>query len=158
MAAANGKNREKAKNNGSKTPRRKSVKYLPDDNTEGGNREGNAMGYSAEMLAALSDADLDDVIEEMVIGRQPEPGLLQRLKKGAVRRLSRNDVEFPAYSSSHAGMGLVMEAMLAKGFTIAVAPGGVVWVAGNGKELKYVGGVAMPRAVAIAAVLAVQGA
>ena len=116
------------------------------------------MGYSAEMLAALSDADLDDVIEEMVIGRQPEPGLLQRLRKGAVRRLSRNDAEFPAYSSSHAGMGLVMEAMLAKGFTVAVAPGGVVWVAGNGKELKYVGGVATPRAVAISAVLAVQGA
>jgi hypothetical protein len=116
------------------------------------------MGYSAEMLAALSDADLDDVIEEMVIGKQPEPGLLRRLRKGAVRRFNRSDVEFPAYSSSHAGMGLVMEAMLAKGFTVAVAPGGVVWVAGNGKELKYVGGVAMPRAVAIAAVLAVQGA
>jgi hypothetical protein len=158
MAAAHGKNREKAKNNGSKTPRRKSVKYLADDDTEGGNREGNAMGYRAEMLAALSDAALDDVIEEMVIGRQPGPGLLQRLKKGAVRRFSRNDGAFPAYSSSHAGMGLVMEAMLAKGFTVAVAPGGVVWVAGNGKELKYVGGVAMPRAVAIAAVLAVQGA
>jgi hypothetical protein len=115
------------------------------------------MGYSAEKLAALSDVDLDDVIDEMVIGRQPEPGLLQRLKKGAVRRFSRNDGAFPAYSSSHAGMGLVMEAMLAKDFTVAVAPGGVVWVAGKGKELKYVGGVAMPRAVAIAAILAVQG-
>ena len=75
-----------------------------------------------------------------------------------MRRLSRNGLgrEFPAYSSSHAGMGLVMEGMLAKGFTVAVAPGGVVWVAGNGREMKYVGGVAMPRAVAIAAVLAVQ--
>jgi hypothetical protein len=50
-----------------------------------------------------------------------------------------------------------MEAMLEKGYTVAVAPGGVVWVAGNGKEMKYVGGVAMPRAVVIAAVLAVQG-
>jgi hypothetical protein len=116
------------------------------------------MAYTAESLAALSDIDLDDVIEDTVIGKPPEPGLLQRLKRGAVRRLSRSSAgEFPAYSSSHAGMGLVMEGMLARGFTVAVAPGGVVWVAGNGKELKYVGGVAMPRAVAIAAVLAVQG-
>jgi hypothetical protein len=34
-----------------------------------------------------------------------------------------------SFSSSHAGMDLVMEGMLAKGFTAAVAPGGVVWVA-----------------------------
>jgi hypothetical protein len=114
------------------------------------------MAYSAESLAALSDMELDDVIEEIVLDREPEPGLLQRIKRGAVRRLSRNDGEFPAYSSSHAGMGLVLEAMLAKDFTVAVAPGGVVWVAGNGRELKYVGGVTMPRSVAIAAILAVQ--
>jgi hypothetical protein len=117
------------------------------------------MAYSAESLAQLSDMELDDVIEETVIGKEPEPGLLQRIKRSAIRRFSRSsDGEFPAYSSSHAGMGLVLEAMLAKDFTVAVAPGGVVWVAGNGKELKYVGGVTMPRAVAIAAVLAVQGA
>ena len=114
------------------------------------------MAYTAESLAALSDVELDDVVDELVIEREPEPGLLQRLKREAVRRLTRSDGEFPAYSSSHAGVGLVMEAMLAKDFTVAVAPGGVVWVAGNGKELKYVGGVTMPRAVAIAAVLAVQ--
>jgi hypothetical protein len=117
------------------------------------------MAYSAESLAQLSDMALDDVIEATVLGKEPEPGLLQRLKRGAVRRLSRrSDGEVPAYSSSHAGMGLVMEGMLAKGFTVAVAPGGVVWVAGAGREIKYVGGVAMPRAVAIAAVLAVQEA
>lgn len=114
------------------------------------------MAYSAESLAALADLDLDAVVDELVMEREPEPGLLQWLKRSAMRRLSRSDGEFPAYSSSHAGMGLVMEAMLAKEFTVAVAPGGVVWVAGNGKELKYVGGVTMPRAVAIAAVLAVQ--
>jgi len=124
---------------------------------EGRDAEGDCMAYSAESLAALSDMELDDVIEETVIGKEPEPGLLQRIKRGAVRRFGRSsDGEFPAYSSSHAGMGLVLEAMLAKDFTVAVAPGGVVWVAGNGKELKYVGGVTMPRAVAIAAVLAVQ--
>jgi hypothetical protein len=118
------------------------------------------MVYSAESLARLSDMELDDVIEEIVMDREPEPGLLQRLKRSAVRRLSRSgsDGGFPAYSSSYAGMGLVMEAMLAKDFTVAVSPGGVVWVAGAGREIKYVGGVAMPRAVAIAAVLAVQGA
>ena len=119
--------------------------------------EGDCMAYSAESLAALSDMELDDVIAETVIGRPPEPGMLQRVTRGAMRRLRRHDGEFPAYSSSHAGMGLVLEAMLAKDFTVAVAPGGVVWVAGNGKELKYVGGVTIPRAVAIAAVLAVQG-
>jgi hypothetical protein len=117
------------------------------------------MAYSAESLAALSDMELDDVIAAMVIDRKPEPGLLQRLKRGTVRRLRRSaDGEFPAYSNSHVGMGLVMEAMLAKDFTVAVVPGGVVWVAGYGKELKYVGGVTMPRVVAIAAALAVQGA
>jgi hypothetical protein len=114
------------------------------------------MAYTAESLAALSDTDLDDVIEELVMDGEPDPGLLQRIKRSAVRRLSRNDGEFPAYSSSHAGMGLVMEGMLAKGFTVAVAPGGVVWVVGAGREIKYVGGVPMPRAVAIASVLAVQ--
>jgi hypothetical protein len=31
-----------------------------------------------------------------------------------------------------------------------------VWFAGAGREIKYVGGVPMPRAVAIASVLAVQ--
>jgi hypothetical protein len=118
------------------------------------------MAYTAESLASLSDVDLDDVIEAMVMSKEPEPGLWQRVKRGALRQygLLRGKTEaFPAYSRSHAGMGLVMEAMLAKDFTVAVAPGGVVWVAGNGREMKYVGGVAMPRAVAIAAVLAVQG-
>ena len=114
------------------------------------------MAYSAESLAALADLDLDAVVDELVMEREPEPGLLQWIKRSAMRRLSGSDGEFPAYSSSHSGMGLVMEAMLAKEFTVAIAPGGVVWVAGNGKELKYVGGVTMPRAVAIAAVLAVQ--
>jgi hypothetical protein len=120
------------------------------------------MAYTAEMLAALSDMDLNDVIEEMVMDREPEPGLLQRVKRSALRQYTQlrgkdSEGEFPAYSSSHAGVGLIMEKMLAKGFTMAVAPGGVVWVAGNGREIKYVGGVAMARAVAIAAVLAVQG-
>ncbi len=114
------------------------------------------MAYSAESLAALSDVDLDGVVAELVIGRPPKPGMLQRLTRGAVRRFRRNEGECPAYSRSHAGVGLVMESLLAKGLTVAVAPGGVVWVAGHGKELKYVGGVPLPRAVAIAAVLAVQ--
>jgi len=116
-------------------------------------------GYTAEELAQLSDTALDDIVDELVMDKELERGLLQRIKRGAVRRLSRNgsDGEFPAYSSSHAGMGLVMEGMLARGFTVAIAPGGVVWVAGAGREIKYVGGIAMPRAVAIAAVLAVQG-
>jgi hypothetical protein len=116
------------------------------------------MVYSAESLALLSDMALDGVIAAMVMDKAPASGLLQRLTSGAVRWFRRRDRAFPAYSSSHAGMGLVMEAMLAKDFTVAVAPGGIVWVAGNGRELKYVGGVTMPRAVAIAAVLAVQEA
>jgi hypothetical protein len=118
------------------------------------------MAYSAESLAQLSDMELDDMIEETVIGKQPEPGLLPRLRRRAARRYAKivgNGAEQPSYSSSLFGMGLVIEGMLAKGFTVAVAPGGVVWIAGNGREIKYVGGVAMPRAVAIAAVLAVQG-
>lgn len=122
------------------------------------------MAYTAEMLAALSDMELDDVIEELVMDREPETaGLLQRVKRSALRQYTQlrgKDSEggFPAYSSSHVGVGLIMEKMLAKGFTIAVAPGGVVWVAGAGREIKYVAGgsLATSRAVAIAAVLAVQ--
>jgi hypothetical protein len=122
--------------------------------------------YTAESLAQLSDTELDDVIEETVMGRPPPPGLLQRLRRICLRRTMRligngaasGEHAFPAYSSNYGGMGLIMEAMLAKGFTVAVAPGGVVWVAGAGREIKYVGGgsLAMPRTVAIGAVLAVQ--
>jgi hypothetical protein len=118
------------------------------------------MAYTAEMLAALSDMDLDAVVEAMVMDREPEPRLLPRLRRRTVRRYAQivgNGAEQLAYSSSLFGMGRVMESMVDKGYTVAVAPGGVVWVAGNGKELKYVGGIAMPRAVAIAAVLAIQG-
>jgi hypothetical protein len=117
------------------------------------------MAYTAEMLAALSDMDLDDVIEALVMQRQPEAGLLPRLRRRAARRYAQivgNGAEQPAYSSSLLGMGRVMESMLDRGYTVAVAPGGVVWIAGNGREIKYVGGVATARAVAIAAVLAVQ--
>jgi hypothetical protein len=118
------------------------------------------MAYTAEMLAALSDMDLDDVIEELVMHREPEIGWLPWLRRRAARRYAQmvgSGAEQPAYSSSLFGMGRVMECMLDRGYTVAVAPGGVVWVAGNGREIKYVGGVAMARAVAIAAVLAVQG-
>jgi hypothetical protein len=118
------------------------------------------MAYTAESLAQLSDAALDDVIEELVMGRQPKLGLLSRLRRRAARRYAQivgNGAEQPAYSSSLFGMGRVMESMLDRGYTVAVAPGGIAWVAGNGREIKYVGGVAMARAVAIAAVLAVQG-
>jgi hypothetical protein len=122
--------------------------------------EDNRMAYTAETLAALSDMDLDDVIEEMVMDKEPEAGWLPWLRRRAARRYAQmvwNGAEQPAYSSSLFGMGRVMESMLDRGYTVAVAPGGVVWVAGNGREIKYVGGVAMARAVAIAAVLAVQG-
>jgi hypothetical protein len=118
------------------------------------------MAYTAEMLAALSDMELDEVIEELVMHREPEVGLLPRLRRRAARRYAQivgNGAGQSAYSSSLFGMGRVMESMLDRGYTVAVAPGGVVWVAGNGREIKYVGGVAMARAVAIAAVLAVQG-
>jgi hypothetical protein len=113
------------------------------------------MAYTAEMLAALSDFDLDDLVEEMILGKEPEPGLFPRIRRGWIWRAT----EGKTHSNSDAGAGRIMAAMLEKGYTVAVAPGGVVWVAGNGREVKYVGGgsLAMARAVAIAAVLAVQG-
>jgi hypothetical protein len=113
------------------------------------------MAYTPEMLAALSDVDLDDVVEEMILGKEPEPGLLPRVRRGWIWRATESD----GHSSSDAGVGRIMAAMLEKGFTMAVAPGGVVWVAGAGREIKYVGGgsLVMARAVAIAAILAVQG-
>jgi hypothetical protein len=117
------------------------------------------MAYTAEMLAALSDMDLDDVIEEIVMHREPEAGVLPRLRRRVARwyaQIVGNGAEQPGYSSSLFGMGRIMESMLDRGYTVAVAPGGVVWVAGNGREIKYVGGITMARAVAIAAVLAVQ--
>jgi hypothetical protein len=122
------------------------------------------MTYTAESLAQLSDGQLDNVIAALVMGQPPAPGLLHRLKRSAVRRYAQfrghgSTSEVPGYSRHSAGMGLVIEQMLARGFTVAVAPGGVVWVAGAGREIKYVGGgsLAMPRTVAIGAVLAVQG-
>ena len=39
------------------------------------------MAYTAEMLAALSDMDLDDMIEELVMDKEPEAGLLPAQKK-----------------------------------------------------------------------------
>ena len=38
---------------------------------EGGTR----MAYIAESLAALSDIELDDVVVELVMGKQPEPSV-----------------------------------------------------------------------------------
>jgi phosphoserine phosphatase len=112
------------------------------------------MGYTAEMLASLSDTDLDDVVEELILGRDPEPGLLSWVGKSLAWKAPED-----LGPTTRAGMGRLLEAMLDKGFTMAVAPGGVVWVAGAGRELKYVGGaIALSRAVAIAAVLAVQEA
>jgi len=116
------------------------------------------MAHTAESLASLSDMDLDDVIETTVMDRELEPGWLPWLRRRAVHRYEQlTGAETPSYSGSEAGMGLVSAALVEKGLTVALAPGGVVWVAGNGREMKYVGGVAVPRAVAIAAVLAVQG-
>jgi hypothetical protein len=114
---------------------------------------GDRMAYTAEALAALSDVDLDDVVEEIILGTEPEPGLLSWLGRSMAWK-SPEDLG----PTTQAGLGRVMEAMIEKGFTVAVAPGGVVWVVGHGRELKYVGGaIALSRAVAIAAVLAVQG-
>jgi hypothetical protein len=110
------------------------------------------MGYTAELLASLSDTDLDDVVEEIILGKEPDPGLLPRLAKGWLWTAPEG-----GGPTTRAGLCRVIEAMLDKGFTLAVAPGGVVWVAGAGREMKYVGGaIALSRAVAIAAVLAVQ--
>jgi hypothetical protein len=110
------------------------------------------MGYTAEMLASLSDTDLDDVVEELILGRKPEPGLLAWVGKSLAWKAPED-----LGPTTQAGLGRLLEAMLDKGFTVAVAPGGVVWVAGAGRELKYVGGaIALSRAVAIASVLAVQ--
>jgi phosphoserine phosphatase len=111
------------------------------------------MGYTAEMLAALSDRDLDDVVAETIFGTEPEDGLLSGLGRSLAGRSPED-----AGPTTPAGMARVLAAMLEEGFTVAVAPGGVVWVVGHGRELKYVGGgIALSRAVAIAAVLAVQG-
>jgi hypothetical protein len=105
------------------------------------------------MLVSLSDGDLDDVVEEMMLGSDPEPGLLTWLGKGLAWQAPED-----LGPTTPAGMIRVMETTLDSGFTTAVAPGGVVWIVGAGRELKYVGGaIALPRAVAIAAVLAVQG-
>jgi hypothetical protein len=119
----------------------------------GRDAEGDGMSYTAEILASLSDTDLDGVVEELILGKEPEPGLLPWLGKSLMWRATEG-----RGPTTQAGMGRLMEAMLGKGFTMAVAPGGVVWIAGAGRELKYVGGaIALSRAVAIAAVLAVQG-
>jgi hypothetical protein len=88
------------------------------------------MGYTAEMLASLSDTDLDGVVEELILGKEPEPGLLTWLGKSMTWKAPED-----LGPTTQAGLGRLMEAMLDRGFTLAVAPGGVVWspaLAGNG--------------------------
>jgi hypothetical protein len=90
------------------------------------------MPYSAESLAALSDMKRDDVVAELVMDREPEPGPLPWLRRRAVRRYAQTTGgEALSYRGSAAGMGLVCGALGGKGFTVGLAPGGIVWVTGQ---------------------------
>nr|MDQ3827785.1 hypothetical protein [Candidatus Tectomicrobia bacterium] len=70
------------------------------------------MSYTAEILASLSDTDLDGVVEELILGKEPEPGLLPWLGKSLMWRATED-----RGPTTQAGMGRLMEAMLGKGFT-----------------------------------------
>ena len=131
-----------------------SVQSLTIADTDGGKRGDNPMAYTAESLAALSDMDLDDMIEELVMDRESGQGFLQRIKRGAARARTGSFRPTAAVMQGWASSWRVCWPRALRWLSRPVAWCG--WPE-PGREIKHVGGVAMPRAVAIAAVLAVQG-
>jgi hypothetical protein len=126
-------------------------------------------GMKPEALEKLPSEELDNLVEKLIFGRRPGPGILRRIRDSWLQhylRWSANSCvaflprqQVPEYSGGYEGMGFVIEKMQGKGFSVTIEPSGEVRFVRNGKETKYsLSGwdVNLPKTVAIAAVLAVQ--
>jgi hypothetical protein len=136
--------------------------------------------YTPEELSDMKAYELDQLVERLVIGSRPEPGVVHRIRKSWARVYRRlhpadlcaprtvgrqgvhgfgDDTELPEYSSNYEGMGMIIEKMQRKGYTLTIEPNDKVRFVKDGKETEYslmVWDMDLPRTVAIAAVLAVQ--
>jgi hypothetical protein len=114
--------------------------------------------HSADSLAALSDEELDAIVAEAVFG------IASKLVHGerASWYEDENSNQIPAYSSSWEGIGLIVEHMRSNGwtFTLDVSLDNE-WPEARfhkpGMQMGAASAATYPRAVATAAVLAVQG-
>jgi hypothetical protein len=135
--------------------------------------------YTPEELTQMQADELDSIVERVVIGTRPEPGVVHRIRRSWAKMVMRRnpsrgcapktgqreyggpggDSQLPEYSGSYEGMGLIIEKMHGKGFSVTIEPSGSVRFVKDGKEIAYslmLWDVSLPRTVAIAAVLATQ--
>jgi hypothetical protein len=122
--------------------------------------------YTEMQLGGLRERQLDKLVQELVL--QEQPGAEDREKcrmswergKWWRRLLPRH--RYMEYCRSHEGMGLVIEKLGMRGYTVMIEPRGenIRILSREGKETvctlrRYA--LDIRRAVAVAAVLAVQG-
>jgi hypothetical protein len=136
--------------------------------------------YTPKELTQMKADELDRLVEKVVIGTRPEPGMVHRIRLSWAKMVMRQnpsrgcaphtivregwggfgwDSDLPEYSGSYEGMGLIIEKMHGQGFSITIEPSGSVRFVKDGKETAYSlmsWDVSLSRTVAIAAVLAVQ--
>jgi hypothetical protein len=136
--------------------------------------------HTPEELTQMPNEELDTLVERLVIGTRPEPGIIHRIRKSWAKMVMRRDPsrgcaphtisregwggfgwdsDLPEYSGSYEGMGLIIEKMQGRGYTITIEPGDRVRFTKDGKETKYSlmkWDIDLTKTVAIAAVLAVQ--
>jgi hypothetical protein len=137
---------------------------------ERGDAQRKVNGMKKDALAKMPPEELDSLVEKLVIGRRPQPGILRRIRDSWLQRYTRGSAnscvaylprqKVPEYSSSYEGMGLIIEKMQSKGFSVTIEPNDEVRFTRDGKETKYSlasWDVNLPKTVAIAAVFAVQG-
>jgi len=112
--------------------------------------------HTEQSLAALSDRDLDAVVAEVIFG------FASKLVHGerASWYEDENSNQIPAYSQTWEDMGLIVDHMRSNGWTFTLDVSldrGWPEAYFHGKQLGVASAETYPRAVAMAAVLAVQG-
>jgi hypothetical protein len=126
--------------------------------------------YTAESLEKRTPEALDDIVEKLVFRVRPKPGLVARIHESWKRLIMQQHrggcaphlfwQEVPPYSQSFEGMGLILDQMVGRGYRSVILPGDTVrFISQEGKRTAYAlpgWRWDLPKAVAIAAVLAVQ--
>jgi hypothetical protein len=117
----------------------------------------------------MESEKLDDIVEKLVLRRRPHHGIVRRIRDSWLQNYTRRSAnqcvaflprqQVPEYSGSYEGMGLIIETMQGKGYTITIEPSDKVRFFKDGKETAYsllYWDVNLPKTVAITAVLAEQ--